>query len=86
MVDRYPKLVNKTTCRHAHTPIHAHTHTNSHKHTHKHTRTHTHINADTHTHMYKRSFLSPASTHRGRGDTYCKLVKPLKTPSGTLVS
>ena len=21
-----------------------------------------------------------------RGDTYCKLVKPLKTPSGTLVS
>ena len=29
---------------------------------------------------------SPHNTHRGRGDTYCKLVKPLKTPSGTLVS
>ena len=23
---------------------------------------------------------------QGRGDTYCKLIKPLKTPSGTLVS
>ena len=38
---------------------------------------------------YKHSFPSPPftqHTHRGRGDTYCKLVKSLKTPAGTLVS
>ena len=39
----------------------------------------THTNTHTHTHTHKH-------THRGRGDTYCKLVKLLKTPAGTLVS
>ena len=63
-----------------------------------HTRTHTHTYTRTHTNTYEYAFIhtlkctctrrfpSPPSTHGGRADTYRKLVKPLKTPAGTLVS
>ena len=69
--------------------LRAGTRTQMHAHTHRYRHTHIHMNM----HLYTRisvlthvGFPSPPSTHRGRGDTYRKLVKPLKTPAGTLVS
>ena len=57
---------------------------------------HAYTNRYTHTHtyiIYTQKYLytlmwfpSSLRTHRVRADTYVKLVKLLKTPSGTLVS
>jgi len=79
-VDTYPNLVNKTVCRHTHPYTRTHTQIHTHAHIYERASLHTNMCANTPT------FPSPHSTHRGRRDTYCKLVKLLKTPSGTLVS
>ena len=63
--------------------LHTHTHARIHKQIH----THTHVH-NLYTKIFERTRVvpSPHSTYRGRADTYSKLAKPLKTPSGTLVS
>ena len=75
-----------TYCKPTHTHIYTPTHTDTHKHTHPNDYAfYTYILCvHTNTHIPSPPFTQ--HTHRGRADTYRKLVKPLKTPAGTLVS